>query len=87
MGSYSIGTRAENGQLTGAQEVTVLEAAVQISRVAYRGDSFGMHLRGVDGYPNVMIYTMYDWVPPDRVSISLRELNRRRGQAPGPQLL
>ena len=87
MASYSVGTRAEKGQLTGAQEVTVLEAAVQISRVAYRGDSFGMHPRGVDGYPNVMRYTMYDWVPPDRVRIRLRELNRRRGQAPGPQLL
>ena len=55
MASYFVGTRAEKGQLKGAPEVTVLKAAVQISgRVTYRGDSFGMHPRGVDGYPNVM---------------------------------
>ena len=37
--------------------MTVLKVAVQLSasgRIAYRGDSFGIHPRVVEGYPNVM---------------------------------
>ena len=53
--SYSVRTRAERGQLSGAQDGCV--------QVAYHGDSFGTHPRVVDGYPNVI---RYDGLGPTR---------------------